>query len=209
MTGASRMCHGCGGTAPDDDPYPFRCRDARDDDDIDHLLARRLDAAALGHHTAAWRAIYLDAEANPFLRYRELFHSYRMARAGGLSDGDFVSIVQHLDDAIAAADGRGFRITPYAFNPALAAAAGLQPPAELWIKRNGQRVRLAQARHTMGLMIWLKVMEALGRIPEEERSAARHRELRQRGAQRRRGGHSGRTLRVFIPADADQPSSSG
>lgn len=204
---ASRMvCHGCGWTAPDDEPYPFRCRNAREGDDIDHLLTRQLDVPALEHDTAAWKAIFLDSEANPFLRYRELLHSYRIARAGGLSDNEFVAMVRRLDDAIAAVDGKGFRITPYAASHVLAPAIGLQPPAELWIKNETGNVSGShKARHTMGIMIWLQVMEALGRIPESERNrplaiascgnAALGAAVVAKAA--------GRTLQVFIPTDAD------
>lgn len=52
-------------------------------------------------------------EPNPFLRYRSLFHSYHVARAHGLSDADYVEVVERLDAAIARVDGRGFAVTPF------------------------------------------------------------------------------------------------
>lgn len=200
------ICHGCGYAAPHDDPAPFRCPDAREGDDIDHLLTRTLDVTRLGRDTAWWKAAFLDSEPNPFLRYRELFHAWQEATAADLPDADYVQIVRTLDEAIAKVDGRGFRITPYAASPPLAQAIGIQPPNELWIKNETGNVSGShKARHTMGIMIWLKVMEALGRIPETERTrplaiascgnAALGAAVVAKAAER--------TLQVFIPTDAD------
>ena len=47
-------------------------------------------------------------EPNPFVRYRELFHAYHLGRANGMSDDDHVHLVEQLDKAVAAVDGRGF-----------------------------------------------------------------------------------------------------
>ena len=71
-------CAGCGYEAPDDRPVPLRCPRARPDDDIDHVLTRYLDAARLSYPTGA--------EANPFVRYRTLFHAYHLALAAGWTD---------------------------------------------------------------------------------------------------------------------------
>ncbi|HSD48371.1 MAG TPA: hypothetical protein VLE71_00925, partial [Actinomycetota bacterium] len=86
------VCAGCGFRAPDEEPYPFRCPNAGTDD-VDHLMVRELDPE---------RVEFPDGdEPNPFVRYRELFHAYHLARHHGLSDADVVGIVEDLDHAVA------------------------------------------------------------------------------------------------------------
>lgn len=140
------VCNGCGWEPPADEPYPFRCWHADARDDVDHLLARRVDldaiAAAWGaiaplaaRGTTApagvrefWRAIFLSDEPNPFVRYRVLLHSYQAARARGTTDAQYVDLVRRLDAAVAQVDGAGFRVTPFAPAPGLAVAIRLPAP---------------------------------------------------------------------------------
>lgn len=162
------VCARCGTEAPPSDPYPFRCPDARHGDDADHVLVRHLGASITDGAGDAWRERFRDTEPNPFLRYRALLHSHEAARLGGLSDARYVEIVTRLDDAIAQVDGRGFRVTPLTEESALARAAG--HAGALFVKNETSNVSGShKGRHLMGIMIWLKVMEALGRVPPTER----------------------------------------
>ena len=103
-------------------------------------------------------------DENPFLRYRERLDSWAAARAGGMDDEQFVQLVTRLDDAVAAVDGRGFRITPVVDGRELAAAAGLE--VALSIKVEVDNVGGShKARHLMGVAIHLLVAEALGDEP--------------------------------------------
>ena len=194
------MCAGCGAPVPADALWPFRCPAAAPGDDIDHVVARRLDLARVRFPR--------DGGDHPFVRFREFLHSYQTARAGGLDDADFVARVERLDRAIAAVDGHGFAITPFAPAAALGAALGFEGTGALWVKDETRNVAGShKARHLMGVALWLEVAEAL---------AAR------RGAAPRRAplaiascGNAalaaavvaraaGRSLEVFIPPDAER-----
>ena len=50
MTGnvTSIVCAGCGFVVSPDEPYPFRCPNAKPGDDIDHVLVRELDPSHVG-----------------------------------------------------------------------------------------------------------------------------------------------------------------
>ena len=89
------VCSGCGLVVPDQEPYPFRCPRSKENDDIDHVLVRVVDPEALQGEGDAG-AIFLGEERNPFLRYRRLFHSYHVALSRGLSDHDYVGLVNDL-----------------------------------------------------------------------------------------------------------------
>ncbi|HEU6443871.1 MAG TPA: hypothetical protein VFL61_02310, partial [Gaiellaceae bacterium] len=85
MTGPpSRLvCAGCGAEPGPSEPFPFRCPNAGEDD-VDHVLRRELDLAAVRFPSASG-----DHEPNPFIRYRELLHAYHL----GLDDADFCELV--------------------------------------------------------------------------------------------------------------------
>ncbi|MEM8902191.1 MAG: PLP-dependent lyase/thiolase [Actinomycetota bacterium] len=101
-------------------------------------------------------------EEQPFLRYRRSLWSWTAALAAGLDDGTYRSIVTELDDAVAAVDGRGFRVTPCGEEPALAAAAGHD--GALWVKdETGNVSGSHKARHLFGIAIHLAVLERAGR----------------------------------------------
>ena len=146
---SSRMvCSACGAVVPDDEPRPFRCPNApaaRADGDVDHVLARDLDLAGV--------VLPDDGEPNPFVRYRELLHTYRYARRAGEPDGHFVQRVRGLDARVAEVDGHGFAETPCAPSPELAAELGV---AEVWVKdETGGVAGSHKARHLMGILLQL------------------------------------------------------
>jgi threonine synthase len=191
------VCAGCGTEAaavPDRSGtgYPFQCSAARRDDDIDHVLTRELDPASVQFPKAQ--------DTNPFVTYRHLFHAWQVARAFGMSDGDYVALVRALDDEVARADGHGFTTTPFAPHVVLSDRIGIT--GGVWVKDETDNVSGShKARHLMGIMIYLKVLEALvlaaSSVPLAIAScgnAALAAAVVARAARRR--------LDVFIPVDA-------
>lgn len=134
--------------------YPFRCPWSDELPHIDHVLRRSLDPASVH--------IVREHDAHPFLRYRRFLHSYHFARHHRLSDDDFVDVVLRLDEAIASLD-RGFRVTSPQRSAALEAQLGIEPSGAIWIKDETQGVSGShKARHLMGIMLYLQIVEALG-----------------------------------------------
>jgi threonine synthase len=194
-------CAGCGAEAPDGEPYPFRCPNSGRDDDIDHVMALRLDPARLRFPTGD--------EPNPFIRYRTLFYSYHVGRAHGLSDEDYVALVEGLDQAVAAVDGRGFRVTPFGTNHALSGRLGFDASGSVWVKdETGNVSGSHKARHLVGLLIHMAVVERAGLAHADQGSAPRlaiascgNAALAAAVVARA----AGRALQVFVPPWADPP----
>jgi threonine synthase len=142
-------CAGCGWRAPAG-ALPLRCPHARPGDDIDHLIARRLDPARL-----AWP---IGAEVNPFIRYRTLWHGYQVARAAGRSDAELVGEIERLDDAIARVDGHGFTVTPLARADRLSAELGFGATGGVLVKDETANVSGShKARHLFGTLLALRL----------------------------------------------------
>jgi threonine synthase len=188
-------CAGCGALAPAGRPFTPRCPNRGPGDDIDHVMARRVDLARLQAPA--------DPDPNPFVRYRALFHAYHVARAAGWADARYVDLVHGLDEAVAEVDGHGFRVTPLLRVPALARAAGLGADGTAWVKdETGNVAGSHKARHLFGILLELRVAEALGdgdpAVPLAIAScgnAALAAAVVARAADRE--------LRVFVPVDAD------
>jgi len=134
---------------------------------------------------------------NPFVRYRTLLDSYRAATRHGWSDGEYVALVERLDEAVAGVEGHGFAVTPLTKAPALGAAVGLSG-SRLWVKDETCNVAGShKGRHLFGLMLHFAidqedaerelVIASCGNAALAAAVVAR--------AQERR-------LRVFIPTDA-------
>jgi threonine synthase len=161
MTAASELvCAGCGWVAPsvEEDPYPFRCARRRPGDDIDHVVVRSLESDAKRHPDSA--------DPNPFIRYRSRLYSYYVATSRGISDDDYVGIVQRLDARIGTVDGRGFHITPFRRCDRLSTRLGFGPAGGVFVKdETGNVSGSHKARHLMGIMLYLEVLERLGLAP--------------------------------------------
>jgi len=185
VNGSRLVCAGCGWEPPAGTLYPFRCARSGSDD-VDHVLEHRLGTEAV-----------LDRgdDANPFVRYREGLYAWHAARAHGLGDGAFVDRVRRLDDAIAAVDGHGFRVTPFGRQPALGERTGV----ELWVKdETGNVAGSHKARHLMGILLYLDVVEQGDKPPLAIAScgnAALAAAVLARAASR--------ALQVFVPPDAE------
>lgn len=153
-----RHCSACGAVVAD--PEAFACPFAQPGDDIDHVLVSPEPAGpwpdgAPGDSTD---------NANPFLRYRQLSWSWAVAQAAGLDDDRYVDLVAALDDDVASIDGRdhGFVVTPLRSEPKLARALGLPRGTMLLAKdETGNVSGSHKARHLMGLMIHLLLLERL------------------------------------------------
>jgi len=152
----SLACAGCGAPAAATaaDPAPVGCARAATGDDVDHVLRRKLDPARVRYPESS--------EPNPFVRYRQLFHSFHVAAAAGRSDGEWIARVRELDRAVAEVDGHGFAVTPCAPAAALAERLGLAPGC-LWVKdETGNVSGSHKARHLMGILLYLEAAGAIG-----------------------------------------------
>lgn len=193
----SFVCHGCGALVDAALHLPFRCPGADSGEggkDVDHLLLP----------TDTGPVCELADSDNPFVRYRSFLSPYRLARRVGLSDSAWDEITGRLDEALIATDGKGFRITPLASQPALAQAIGFS--GQLWVKdETGDVSGSHKARHLMGVMLYLRVLEA-ARLPAGEGLSARRLAIASCGnaalAAAVVAHAAGWPLDVFIPPEA-------
>lgn len=151
-------CHGCGQTvqAIGDSGVAWRCPHAGEGD-VDHVLR-----PALTEPPAEPESWADTSSEHPFVRYRALLGSHAAAGALGIGDAEFVAEVERLDERVASVEGRGFHVTPFGEEAALANAAGLDG-ARLLVKAEPGNVSGShKARHLMGVALWLRV-EALAR----------------------------------------------
>jgi threonine synthase len=197
---ASRLvCAGCGCEPAPSQPYPFRCPRALRGDGVDHVLRRELDLAQVTFPPQD------DTEPNPFVRYRGLLHAYHLGRDGGLSDDALCTLVRRLDREVAAIDGHGFAVTPFARHDELSARLGLSPAGGIWVKdETGNVSGSHKARHLFGVLLHLEVVERLGLAhpaarPDLAIASCGNAAL----AAAVVAAAGGRTLRVFVPVDAD------
>jgi threonine synthase len=189
-------CPACGYVAGPDEVYPFRCPGAGKDD-ADHVLTRVLTPEGI--------AFPSGGDANPYLRYRALMHSYHAATARGMSDAAYVDLVGSLDEAVAAVAGRGFRATPFFRSRELSEALGFSADGGVWVKdETGNVSGSHKGRHLMGVLIHLAVMEECGLL-----DAGNRRELAIAScgnaalAAAVLAGACGWRLTVFVPPEAD------
>jgi threonine synthase len=192
------VCTGCGAERDPADAYPFRCPNAVQKDNVDHVLRRELDLATVSLPVG-------DPEPNPFVRYRDLLHAYHVALGGGLSDDGFCTLVRRLDADVAAVDGHGFAVTPFARSAELSDRLGFSAAGGVWIKdETGNVSGSHKARHLFGVLVQLEVAERLGLTDPSARpdlAIASCGNAALAAAVVAAAG--GRVLRVFVPGDAD------
>jgi threonine synthase len=204
---ATRLaCAGCGWVAPADGPLVLACPASRPGDDIDHVIVRRLEPGTgpfpLGDEAAM-------AGANPFVRYRRLFHAYHVARSIGWTDAAYVALAERLDAAVAGVDGHGFRATPFARNAALSERLGFSPAGGAWVKdETGNVSGSHKARHLFGTLLELEVEAARpGRRPAAQPPGAPPFAIASCGnaalAAAVVARAAGRAIDVLVPTDAD------
>ncbi len=190
-------CSGCGAEVGDEEPFPFACPNARPGDDVDHLLVRLLEEDWTGTARS-------ESAENPFVRYRGYMRSYQVAKNAGTKDDEYVDLVKQLDDSVATVDGRGFVITPFGRADRLSDFLGFDAEGGVWIKdETGNVSGSHKARHMMGVMIHLKLMERLGRLPAVRPDLAIASCGNAALAAATVAAAARWPLRVFIPVDAD------
>ncbi len=197
MNTVAVTCAGCGRTVDPMTELPFRCPAAMNDD-IDHVLARRLTPPA--------PPLAAGDSPNPFLRYRRQLLAWHVAIAAGLGDDGYGEIAGRLDDAIARVDGHGFRITPLLRSDALARRLGHGGMA-LWLKdETGNVSGSHKARHLMSVLLYLQVALA-ARLPLAEGLRARRLAIASCGNAALAAAVLARAadwpLDVFIPTNAE------
>ncbi len=178
-------------------PYPFRCPNATRGDDVDHVLRRRLDLDTVRFPSD-------EPDPNPFVRYRSLLHAYHLGLGRGLSDDTFQALVRRLDTRVAAVDSHGFRATPFRRSAKLSKALGFAREGGVWVKdETGNVSGSHKARHLFGVLLQLEVAERLGlaEAPRPELAIASCGNAALAAAVVAAAGE--RTLRVFVPTDAD------
>ena len=204
MSSPSRLvCSGCGYEVPPTAPAPFRCPRAGAEDDIDHVLRRVLEPGSF-QVDGAVEDIFQGAEDNPFVQYRQLFHSHAVGVSSGLDDLAFAVLVEELDAAVARIAGTGFTRTPFVQIADLAHAIGIEPDC-LWIKdETGNVSGSHKGRHLMGLMLW---MEMARRVFPTAPDPARQLAIASCGnaalAAAVVARAANRALDVFVPTSAD------
>jgi threonine synthase len=183
-----------------DDPYPFRCPNAAHGDDVDHVVTRVLEATG-----DRWSEL-VDDDPNPFIRYRRLFHSWHVAIRHGMADDAYVDLVCQLDKEVARVDGKGFEVTPFGRAAELSGRLGFAQDGGLWVKdETGNVSGSHKARHMMGLLIHLALVERLGLATDgesRELAIASCGNAALAAAVVARAG--GRPLQVFVPTWGDE-----
>lgn len=166
------VCSGCGYEAKVTHPTPFRCPNADNQKDVDHVLRRVMSRASLGS-IGEMEALFDGEPANPFIQYRRLLHSHAVGLDRGLDDLAFCVLVEGLDESVARVDGKGFRHTPFLAADDLADAMGLDEGC-LWVKNETGNVSGShKARHLMGLMLWMEMARrVLPGAPDPSRQLA-------------------------------------
>ena len=162
MSASRLVCAACGWTPGplDVDPYPFRCPHAGSDDG-DHVIRVSEATSDVGRRTPD----DIPISQNPFIRYRTSLHSWHTAVANGLSDADYLSLVERTDAAIERIAGRGFCVTPFRRSDSLSDALGFDAAAGdgVWVKdETGNVTGSHKGRHLMGIALYLEVLRLLG-----------------------------------------------
>jgi threonine synthase len=144
-----------------------------------------------------------SSDPNPFVRHRRMLESYEAWIDGGRDDDEFVTLVRGLDAAVAAVGGTGFVTTPFSSQPALAQGVGADG-VDLWVKDDTSNVGGShKGRHLFGLMLHLAVAHALHPSAADDADLAIASCGNAAVAAAIVARAVDRTLRVFIPADAD------
>jgi threonine synthase len=144
-------CGGCG-TSVDGVTEPvFKCPNSSLQPSVDHVL--KPEGGALPNMLTgnAFKAAQLNP--NPFIKYRTVMYPYRTALARGMSDTQYVELVEELDAELHRIDGTGFRETPLLWHA----------PLNSFLKIETAQVGQShKARHLFSAMLYLMVHQRTG-----------------------------------------------
>lgn len=184
-------CTACGRTRPLDDPSPFRCP-AANDEDVDHVLEPvRLPPVRVPDR--------IGSDVHPFVAFADVGVASRLARRLGWTEDRFAALVDELDDGVARAAGTGVHETPFTRGTVM-----LSTGHPLWTKDETEQAGGShKIRHLFGVMLWLLVMRRSGRLtgPPPELAIASCGNAALAAAIVARAAKS--TLNVYIPTDAN------
>lgn len=190
-------CAGCGAVVDPSKALPFRCPKAEALPQVDHVLTPRPDAEDFPGGSGQ----------QPFMRYRDWTLPGRLALWAGLSDHAYEELVGSFDTRLARVDGKGLHRTPFQARADLAKATGV-PGLELWVKDETAQVGGShKARHLVGVMLYLLVLEAAG-LPAGEGLRARPLAIASCGNAALAAAIVARAadwpLDVYVPTDAEK-----
>ena len=95
-----------------------------------------------------------SAGRSTFRRYARRLEAHRLVERGAITEAELIEAIEAIDEAVAAVEGRGFEVTPFAPRPELARAVGLDPSVELWVKdETGNVSGTHKARHLFGVAL--------------------------------------------------------
>ena len=143
-------CVVCGTTVDISEPLVFKCPKSTAADPY-HTLQ-------IVQHDEPVRPI--SGDRNPFLAFQPFFAWDSFAASLGMSEGDRRDLVIEIDARVAAVDGTGFVISPFARADALSHALGFSAVGGLWIKDETHQVAGShKARHLFSTLLALLVAE--------------------------------------------------
>ena len=109
----------------------------------------------------------MSPDRSTFRRYVRRLEAWRRVEQGEITGEELTEAVESLDAAVAAVEGRGFEVTPFAPQPELASAIGLDPSVELWVKdETGNVSGTHKARHLFGTALAHRLADETKSGPE-------------------------------------------
>lgn len=140
----SLRCSGCSEEVNGIQKLVFSCPNSSKLPGVDHVLTP--DVNLMKSNTTSNNESALKEDSNPFIRFRSLTYPYRTAMDRGMSDAQYVKMVQDLDKALEEIDGTGFRETPMYWHQ----------PLNSFIKVEVDNVAQShKARHLFNAMLYL------------------------------------------------------
>jgi threonine synthase len=143
-------CGGCGHSVDGATDTIFRCPNKNMQPGIDHVLKPQ---SALPSLLTDALSSSVQSSPNPFIKYRSAMYPYRTALARGMTDNEYVELVEELDGELVRIDGTGFRETPLLWHAPLNAFLKLE---------TAQVGQSHKARHLFSAMLYLMVHQRTG-----------------------------------------------
>ncbi len=148
-------CSGCGALVPLEKSEVFRCPAAHERDDVDHVLRVRVPRSDAGFRPQ-------DIDPHPFVRYRRRLYVHHVALSAGMDDARYIELVHRLDHELAQL-ASGLSRSPCTPCARIAEELGLEAD-DVWIKdETALPGGSHKIRHLFGILLFLEVLDALGR----------------------------------------------